>query len=96
MKNGIPEPLPDVLRKILDIIDGDAVPSDLDVNGIPKDTAVYLKEIADALAAGFGGPQSLAILTDVDLTDPQDGDILTYNAETGKWENKAAEDSGTT
>ena len=88
--NGMPETVQDFLRRILDVINGAAVPSELDVNGIPKDIATYVKEIADALSAGtFGGPQSLSVLTDVAITDPQDGDVLTYDAESGKWKNAA-------
>ena len=86
MNNGIQ----DALRVILDAIDGAAVPSAFDVNGIPKDGETFIREIAAALKAGtFGGPQSLAVLTDVAITDPQDGDVLTYDAESGKWKNVA-------
>ena len=89
--NGFPDTLQDVLRKLLDAVDGAGAPSDLDVNGIPRDAVSYLRDIVKALADGtFGGPQSLAVLTDVDLTDPQDGDVLTYDAESGKWKNTAA------
>jgi hypothetical protein len=88
----MPETIQDILRRILDAINGEATPSALDVNGIPKAIDTLLAEIAAALVSGtFAGPQSLAILTDVDITDLQDGDVLTYNAETGKWENKAPE-----
>jgi len=88
MSNGMPETVQDFLRRILDAINGEPVPTELDVNGIPKDVPTYLREIADALEAGtFGGPQSVAILTDVAITDPQDGDVLTYDAEAGKWKN---------
>ena len=87
MNNGIQ----DALRVILDAVNGEAVPTINDVNGIPKDGETYIREIAKALKAGmFGGPQSLAVLTDVAITDPQDGDVLTYDAESGKWKNVAA------
>jgi len=41
-------------------------------------------------AVGEGGSSTLAALTDVDLTSPQDGDTLVYNDGSGKWENGAA------
>lgn len=34
-------------------------------------------------------PTSLAQLTDVNITNPQNGDILTYNSSLGVWENSA-------
>ena len=36
-----------------------------------------------------GQPLSLADLDDVELTDPQDGDVLTFDEGTGKWVNQA-------
>lgn len=38
---------------------------------------------------GGGGSSTLSGLTDVDITDPTDGQILVYNATSGKWENGA-------
>lgn len=39
--------------------------------------------------AGGGGSSTLSGLTDVDISNPTDGQTLVYNAETGKWENGA-------
>lgn len=39
---------------------------------------------------GGGGSSTLSGLTDVDISNPTDGQVLVYNAETGKWENGAA------
>lgn len=36
---------------------------------------------------GGGGASSFAELTDVNITDPQNGQAPVYNAATGKWEN---------
>lgn len=47
---------------------------------------LYLKAIADN-AGGGGGSSSLAGLTDVDLTNPTDGQTLVYDATAGKWVN---------
>ena len=38
-------------------------------------------------AGGPGGASTLSGLTDVDITNPTDGQVLVYNAESGKWEN---------
>ena len=38
---------------------------------------------------GGGGSSTLSGLTDVDISNPTDGQILVYNAESGKWENGA-------
>ena len=38
---------------------------------------------------GGGGSSALSELTDVDLTNPTDGQTLVYNATSGKWENGA-------
>ena len=43
---------------------------------------------------GGGGSTTLAGLTDVDITDPTDGQVLVYNAEAGKWENGEAGGGG--
>lgn len=41
-----------------------------------------------------GGPDSLEALTDVDISNPLDNDVLTYVAADGKWENKPASGGG--
>lgn len=38
-------------------------------------------------AAGGGGSTTLAGLTDVDISNPSDGQMLAYNSTTHKWEN---------
>jgi hypothetical protein len=38
--------------------------------------------------------QNLADLLDMDVTDPQEGDSLNYNAATAKWENSDAISGG--
>lgn len=38
---------------------------------------------------GGGGSSSLSGLTDVDISNPTDGQMLVYNATSGKWENGA-------
>ena len=38
---------------------------------------------------GGGGSTTLSGLTDVDISNPTDGQTLVYNATTGKWENGA-------
>lgn len=38
---------------------------------------------------GSGGSSTLSGLTDVDITNPSDGQTLVYNATAGKWENGA-------
>lgn len=40
---------------------------------------------------GGGGSSTLSGLTDVDLTNPTDGQTLVYNATSGKWENGSGE-----
>ena len=42
-----------------------------------------------------GGATVLNDLTDVVITNPQDGDILVYNATTSKWVNLSTIDGGT-
>lgn len=37
--------------------------------------------------SGGGGSSTLSGLTDVDISNPTDGQMLVYNAESGKWEN---------
>lgn len=51
---------------------------------------VYLKAIADNAGGGGGGgggSSTLSGLTDVDLTNPADGQTLVYNATAQKWVN---------
>lgn len=38
-------------------------------------------------AAGGGGSSTLSGLTDVDISNPTDGQTLVYNSTSGKWEN---------
>ena len=45
-------------------------------------------------AGGGGGSSTLSGLTDVDLTNPSDGQTLVYNAASGKWENGAGGGGG--
>lgn len=45
---------------------------------------VYQEFSEDTTPSGGG---SLATLTDVDISDPTDGQTLVYNATSGKWEN---------
>jgi hypothetical protein len=44
---------------------------------------------AASAKGGPGGASALSGLTDVDITNPTDGQVLVYNAESGKWENGA-------
>lgn len=39
---------------------------------------------------GGGGSSTLSGLTDVDITNPSDGQTLVYNATSGKWENASS------
>ena len=43
---------------------------------------------------GGSGSSSLYGLTDVDITNPEDGQVLKFNATTGKWENGTGGGSG--
>lgn len=57
---------------------------------------MYLDEIArngGGGGGGGGGSSSLSGLTDVDISNPTDGQTLVYNATSGKWENGAGGDS---
>lgn len=40
-------------------------------------------------SGGGGGSSTLSGLTDVDISNPTDGQVLVYNAESGKWVNGA-------
>lgn len=44
-------------------------------------------DIIDANLGGGGGSSSLAGLSDVNLTTPTDGQVLTYDGNTSKWKN---------
>lgn len=44
---------------------------------------------AASAKGGPGGASTLSGLTDVDISNPSDGQTLVYNAESGKWENGA-------
>ena len=92
MSNGMPKTKDELLNLILDAIDGDAVPAGFDANGMPEDTLAILAKIANALAARqYAQALSIADLADVAITEPSDGDVLTYDAESGKWKNTAAD-----
>lgn len=47
-------------------------------------------------SGGGGGSTTLAGLTDVDISNPTDGQTLVYNATSGKWENGSAGEGGGT
>jgi hypothetical protein len=45
---------------------------------------------AASAKGGPGGASTLSGLTDVDISNPSDGQTLVYNASSGKWENGAS------
>lgn len=47
--------------------------------------------LADEIEEGAGGASALGDLTDVDLTTPADGEVLTYDSASGKWVNAEIE-----
>lgn len=49
---------------------------------------------AASAKGGPGGASALSGLTDVDISNPTDGQTLVYNAATGKWENGAGGGGG--
>lgn len=51
--------------------------------------------IAIAAGGGGGGSSTLAADTDVDITSPANGDLLTYDTGSGKWVNDAPSAGGT-
>ena len=57
---------------------------------IPDLSNSYATVVGVAGASG-GGASALTDLTDTDITSPTDGQVLTYNSTTGKWENKPKE-----
>lgn len=48
---------------------------------------IYLNAIAQNGTGGGGGSSALSGLTDVDISNPTDGQTLVYNATAQKWEN---------
>lgn len=69
-----------------------------DSGGIPETPytreEMYLDYIARNGGGGGGGSSTLSGLTDVDISNPSDGQTLVYNATAGKWENGAGGGSG--
>lgn len=53
----------------------------------------HLKVAGQEVTPG-GGSSTLSGLTDVDISNPTDGQTLVYNASTGKWENGAGGGGG--
>lgn len=51
------------------------------------DLVSYMMGQKAAGGGGGGGSSTLAGLTDVDISNPSDGQTLVYNASAGKWEN---------
>lgn len=47
-------------------------------------------EVATSTKKVKASAQRLVDLTDVDITNPADGDVLVYNADTGMWEASAS------
>lgn len=64
-----------------------------DSSGIPETPytreEMYLDAIARNGGGGGGGSSTLSGLTDVDISNPTDGQTLVYNATAQKWENGA-------
>lgn len=63
-----------------------------DSSGIPETPYTREEMYLDAIAkggggGGGGGSTTLSGLTDVDISNPTDGQTLVYNATSGKWEN---------
>lgn len=70
-----------------------------DSSGIPETPYTREEMYLDAIArngggGGGGGSSTLAGLTDVDISNPTDGQTLVYNASAGKWENGAGGGGG--
>lgn len=66
-----------------------------DSSGIPETPYTREEMYLDAIArngggGGGGGSSTLSGLTDVDISNPTDGQTLVYNATSGKWENGSA------
>lgn len=65
-----------------------------DSGGIPETPYTREEMYLDAIAkggggGGGGGSSTLSGLTDVDISNPTDGQTLVYNGASGKWENGA-------
>lgn len=71
-----------------------------DSSGIPETPYTREEMYLDAIAknggggGGGGGSSTLSGLTDVDISNPTDGQTLVYNATSGKWENGAGGEGG--
>ena len=67
-----------------------------DSGGIPETPYTREEMYLDAIAKGGGGgsPSTLSGLTDVDISNPTDGQTLVYNSTSVKWENGAGGGSG--
>ena len=57
-------------------------------------TSAKLNKMEQGIANGSGGSSTLSGLTDVDISNPTDGQTLMYNATSGKWENGSGGSSG--
>lgn len=55
--------------------------------GISFEQKDVYQEFSEDEGGGGGGSTTLAGLTDVDISNPSDGQVLVYNATSGKWEN---------
>lgn len=54
----------------------------------------HLKVAGQEVTPGGGGSSTLSGLTDVDISNPTNGQTLVYNATSGKWENGASGGGG--
>jgi len=69
----------------------------LEVDGNVKASGAIIGSLNGVLKASSGivnGNAELDDLDDVSISSPSDGQVLTYNSTTGKWENKAAAGGG--
>jgi len=57
--------------------------------GVSFEQQDVYQEFSEDEGGGGGGSTTLAGLTDVDISNPSDGQTLVYNATSGKWENGA-------
>lgn len=62
--------------------------------GISFEQKDVYQEFSEDEGGGGGGSTTLAGLTDVDISNPTDGQTLVYNATSGKWENGAGGGDG--
>lgn len=74
-----------------------------DSSGIPETPYTREEMYLDAIArngggggGGGGGSSTLSGLTDVDISNPSDGQTLVYDATSGKWENGSGSGGGFT